>query len=42
MSFRINGGGAGGSGVAVWQYLTKEFNNIDVASDQFIEIWDPK
>ena len=41
MSFRINGGGAGGSGVAVWQYLTKEFNNIDVASDQFIEIWDP-
>ncbi len=41
MTFSFIGAVGGGSGVAVWQYLTKTFNNINPASDQFIEIWDP-
>ena len=42
MTFSFLGAGGGsGSGVAVWQYLSKAFNNIDPTSSEFIEIWDP-
>ena len=41
MSFSFLGAGGGGSGVAIWQYLTKEFNNIPPDANEFIEIWDP-
>ena len=41
MTFSFIGAGGGGSDVAVWQYLTKTFNNNPPAADQYIQIWDP-
>ena len=41
MTFSFIGGGGSGSGVAVWQYMDKDFSNLDPDPNKYIEIWDP-
>ena len=41
MTFSFLGGGSSSSGVAVWQYLTADFDNTEPDPNKYIEIWDP-